>query len=85
MRDARSTLKPGGHFILKDWKLIKNIGHPLCEFSDRVLAGDEMRFGREPYFRSLVEKTVGRNLVRDDLRIWRWPNNLLMRCQGVAS
>ena len=46
LSDARSMMKPGGVFILKDWELIKNIGHRLCEFSDRVLTGDEVRFGQ---------------------------------------
>ncbi len=73
--DARKLLAPGGSFILKDWELIKNVGHTLCEFSDRVLTGDEVRFGNASYFHALLERTLGR--VHASARIRPWRNNLI--------
>jgi len=75
LADARTLLAPRGSFILKDWELIKNVGHTLCEFSDRVLTGDEVRFGTVSYFHPLLEGVFGR--VQGFTRIRPWRNNII--------
>jgi len=75
LMDARSLLKSGGSFVLKDWELIKNLGHTLCEFSDRVLTGDDVRFGSADYFSGLLGGVFGTVPHRAHIRPWR--NNIM--------
>jgi 2-polyprenyl-6-hydroxyphenyl methylase/3-demethylubiquinone-9 3-methyltransferase len=82
LRDARALLQPSGALVVKDWELIPNVGHALCEFSDRVLTGDDVRFGSASYFRGLLESAFGG--VQAEARVRPWRNNLLLlaRAQG---
>jgi 2-polyprenyl-6-hydroxyphenyl methylase/3-demethylubiquinone-9 3-methyltransferase len=75
LNDAKRMLKPGGSFILKDWELIPNLGHSLCEFSDRVLTGDDVRFGTRDDFQQLLTRVFGG--VKGFARIRPWRNNII--------
>lgn len=84
LADARTLLQPGGTFVLKEWELIDNLAHKFCEFSDRVLTGDDVRFGHKQYFAELLEKSFGAGSVRSSARIRPWPNNLIFQCKAVT-
>jgi SAM-dependent methyltransferase len=85
LAQARSLLVPGGTFVLKDWEKIYNIGHAFCAFSDRVLTGDRVRFGKEAYFRKLLEASFGSGSVKACARIRPWPNNMIFHCRPEAA
>ncbi len=83
--DARTLLAPGGTFVLKEWELIRNVGHVMCEFSDRVLTGDDVRFGEKAYFEGLLERSFGAGAVAASARIRPWPNNPMVQCRRQAA
>ncbi|CAN5554923.1 hypothetical protein BH11PLA2_BH11PLA2_05830 [soil metagenome] len=85
LRQARTLLKPGGVFVLKDWEPIKNIGHIACEFSDRVLTGDDVRYGSESYFRTLLESTFGTDCVKAFTRVRPWRNNFMFLARPESA
>ena len=85
LADARAMLRPGGTFVLKEWELIPNVAHKLCEFSDRVLTGDDVRFGQQSYFHDLLERSFGAGSVQASARIKPWPNNLIFHCRSEAA
>jgi 2-polyprenyl-3-methyl-5-hydroxy-6-metoxy-1,4-benzoquinol methylase len=78
LRDAVRVLTPRGALIVKDWELLPNLGHTLCELSDRVLTGDDVKYGSSSYFRGLVESVLGPGSVRDEARVRPWRNNLMI-------
>jgi SAM-dependent methyltransferase len=85
LADARTLLAPGGTFVLKEWELIRNLGHVLCAFSDRVLTGDDVKFGEKPYFEGLLERSFGGGSVAGSARIRPWPNNLMVQCRPAPA
>ena len=85
MTDTRKLVSPGGTFVLKEWELIRNFGHLCAEFSDRILTGDNVRFGRKEYFFNLLEQSFGSGSVVGSARIRPWPNNLIIQCRSEAS
>jgi trans-aconitate methyltransferase len=84
LADARTLLQPGGTFVLKEWELIDNIAHKFCEFSDRVLTGDDVRFGPKRYFNDLLETSFGAGSVRSSATIRPWPNNIIFQCRATT-
>jgi 2-polyprenyl-6-hydroxyphenyl methylase/3-demethylubiquinone-9 3-methyltransferase len=78
LRDAARLLAPGGALVVKDWELVPNLGHTLCELSDRVLTGDDVKYGTLAYFRGLVESVLGPGSVREEARVRPWRNNLMI-------
>lgn len=89
LKDAGRLLRPGGALVVKDWELIPNVGHALCEWSDRVLTGDDVRYGSADYFCRLLEEVNGYGSVRARARIRPWRNNLMFLVRrsspGAAS
>lgn len=75
LRQASQMLKPGGVMVLKDWLPLDNMVHLLAEFSDRVLTGDNVRFGSELYFRQLLENVFGKGSIEEQTWIRPWRNN----------
>ena len=84
LRGAARLLRPGGALVLKDWEPIANLGHLLCELSDRVLTGDDVRYGTREYFSTLVESVLGAGSVRGHARVRPWPNNLMILARPAA-
>jgi 2-polyprenyl-6-hydroxyphenyl methylase/3-demethylubiquinone-9 3-methyltransferase len=89
LADAGQMLRPGGTLVVKDWELIPNVGHALCEWSDRVLTGDDVRYGSADYFCRLFEGVYGLGSVQARARIPPWRNNLMFLVRptppGAAS
>jgi SAM-dependent methyltransferase len=81
LRHAWRMLRPGGALVLKDWEPLPNVAHVLAEFSDRVLTGDDVRFGRAAYFHALLEQVIGCGCVRAQARIPPWRNNVAFLVQ----
>jgi 2-polyprenyl-6-hydroxyphenyl methylase/3-demethylubiquinone-9 3-methyltransferase len=77
LRAAGRLLRPGGSLVVKDWELVPNVGHTLCEFSDRALTGDDVRYGTADDFRRLFEGVFGPRSVRGEARVPPWRNNLM--------
>lgn len=74
---AERLLKPGGALVVKDWEAVPNAGHVLCEFSDRVLTGDDVRYGSAADFRRLFEAVFGPGSVAAAARVPPWRNNMM--------
>jgi 2-polyprenyl-6-hydroxyphenyl methylase/3-demethylubiquinone-9 3-methyltransferase len=78
LRDAARLLAPGGALIVKEWEPVPNLGHYLSEFSDRVLTGDDVKYGSVGYFRGLTESVLGPGSVQDEVRVRPWRNNFMI-------
>lgn len=77
LRDAESLLRPGGAMVVKEWELLPNIGQMMAEFGDRILTGDDVRFGTTGYFRDLLTSVFGAESVQTETRVRPWRNNLM--------
>ncbi len=85
LREAHALLSPGGVLVIKDWERILNVGHMACVFSDRVLTGDQVKFGTADYFRGLLADVFGSGAVVDETRVSPWPNNLMLFVRPTRS
>lgn len=72
-----TMLMPGGAIAVKDWVQIPNMAHLLCEFSDRVLTGDDVKFGTVSEFRHLLQSAFGAGCITAESCIRPWRNNWL--------
>lgn len=77
LRAAGELLRPGGVLVVKDWERIPNVGHVLCAFSDRVITGDDVRYGTPGEFRCLLEAVFGAGAVAEQSRVPPWRNNFI--------
>ena len=78
---SRSTLRPGGGFVLKDWEKTKS---PICllgYLSDRYITGDRIRYGTADDFRKLIHEVLGTESIQREERFRPWSNNLAFFCR----
>jgi 2-polyprenyl-3-methyl-5-hydroxy-6-metoxy-1,4-benzoquinol methylase len=76
LSEAKSTLKEGGGFVLKDWEWRRNLGLVLGYISDRYITGDRIRFATGAELRKSIDDTFGPGCVEKEIRIQPWFNNL---------
>jgi 2-polyprenyl-6-hydroxyphenyl methylase/3-demethylubiquinone-9 3-methyltransferase len=87
---AKSTIRPGGWFVLKDWEKRTNAAHLANYLSDEYLTGGPVRYYTAAGFRSLVGEVFGAATIKEESRLPPWPNNIVFLVEvpfndGVVS
>ena len=72
-------MSPGGTFVFKDWMRAATPIHWACEASDRYLTGDDVVYLDPREMRALLERSFGTGVIRDEITVAPWRNNLALR------
>lgn len=78
LQHVTQTLAPDGWLIIKDWERRLNPIHALGYFSDRVLTGDKIRYGRLDDLKEIAIRTCGSESIQKVARYKPWPNNVAL-------
>jgi 2-polyprenyl-3-methyl-5-hydroxy-6-metoxy-1,4-benzoquinol methylase len=78
LQQCARLVRPSGAIVVKDWELRHNLVHWFCELSDRYLTGDDVKYGTEQYFRTLLTSVFGSASLRAQARLPPWKNNLIL-------
>ena len=76
---VRGSMSPGGTFVFKDWMRAATPIHWACEASDRYLTGDDVVYLDPREMRALLERSFGTGVIRDEITVAPWRNNLALR------
>jgi len=74
---ARSTLKPEGYLVLKDWERDATPIHMLCYLMERFITGDRIAYKTAAEFRLLIEDVFGAGHISNEVTIGPWKNNIV--------
>jgi 2-polyprenyl-3-methyl-5-hydroxy-6-metoxy-1,4-benzoquinol methylase len=72
----RSTLAPGGAFVLKEWERTSAPIHWLCYASDRWITGDRIRYMTRHEARERLARSFGETALVAEARFAPWRNNI---------
>lgn len=73
---VREIMKPGAFLVVKDWERTPMPIHVLAYFGDRYITGDRVYYYTASELRNLIKDVFGKNVVKDEVRIHPWSNNV---------
>jgi 2-polyprenyl-6-hydroxyphenyl methylase/3-demethylubiquinone-9 3-methyltransferase len=79
LRDAASSLIPGGRLAVKDWERRANVAHLLGYVSDRVITNDRVRYATAAELRATITRALPGATIENEVRLRPWKNNVLFR------